>query len=104
MEWVLWVAGGFAGLFVLDRLLLWIESRGWIYYRRTKAGRGAATYHLLEWSSALDPSMRQAQVEMVREERREDESGSPPGPDPEGGDGHDLETFSKDNGEAEDVL
>lgn len=78
MEWVFWVAGAAVGLLVLDRVLLWIESRGWIYYRRTKAGRGAATYHLLEWSSALDPSMRQAQVEMVKEERREDESGAPP--------------------------
>ncbi|MFC1660463.1 hypothetical protein ACFL3S_03205 [Gemmatimonadota bacterium] len=80
----LWVAGIFLGLFVLDRLLLWMESRGWIFYRRIKGGRGAATYHLLEWTSVLDPTMRQVQVESVKEERQEDEAGDPPGED-EGG-------------------
>ena len=92
------------GLFILDRILLWIESKGWIYYRRTKAGRGAATYHLLEWSSTLDPSMRQAQVEMVREERREDESGDPPGPDSQEGDGQEPEDSPEKEQEAGDVL
>jgi hypothetical protein len=100
MHVVLWVFGALVGLFVLDRLLLWIESRGWIYYRRTKAGRGAATYHLLEWSSTLDPSMRQAQVEMVKEERREDESGAPPGSDSNDGDPKDSGAMSESDREA----
>ena len=37
---ILWVVGLAVGLFVLDRALLWMESRGWIYYRRTRPGRG----------------------------------------------------------------
>lgn len=82
---ILWIVGLAVGLFVLDRILLWVESRGWIYYRRTKPGRGAATYHLLEWNAVLDPTMRQVQEERIREKREEEESGAPPArdhPDP----------------------
>lgn len=77
------------GVFVLDRALLWAESRGWIYYRRNKPGRGASTYHLLEWNAAFDPTMRQVLEERVKEVREEEESGAPPGPDgpEEGGSG-----------------
>jgi hypothetical protein len=78
---ILWIVGLTVGLFVLDRALLWLESRGWIYYRRTKPGRGAATYHLLEWNAVLDPTMRQVQEERIREKREEEESGAPPAMD-----------------------
>jgi hypothetical protein len=79
LDTALWVVGIGLGLFALDRFFLWMESRGWIYYRRTKAGRGASTYHLFEWNAAFDPTMRQVQEESVREERQEDEAGDPPG-------------------------
>jgi hypothetical protein len=78
---ILWIVGTVVGLFVLDRALLWMESRGWIYYRRTRPGRGAATYHLLEWNAVLDPTMRQVQEERIRERREEEESGAPPAGD-----------------------
>jgi hypothetical protein len=77
LEGVLWIVGLAVGLLLLDRLLLFFESRGWIYYRRTKGGRGASTYHLLEWTSALDPSQRQVMELRVSEERQEDEAGDP---------------------------
>ena len=67
-------------MFCVDRCLLWAESRGWVYYRRTKPGRGASTYHLLEWTSTLDPTQREVIEIQVKEERREDESGDPLGP------------------------
>jgi hypothetical protein len=79
LDGALWVVGLAVGLFILDRALLFIEGRGWIYYRRTKAGRGASTYHLLEWTSVLDPSQRQVMELRVSEEKQEDESGDPPG-------------------------
>jgi hypothetical protein len=78
---VLWVVGSVVGLFFLDRVLLWAEARGWIYYRVNKPGRGASTYHLFEWNAAFDPTMRQVQEEMVKEKKEEDEAGDPPGPD-----------------------
>jgi len=80
LETAFWIVGFVAGVFVLDRFLLWIESRGWIYYRRTKPGRGASTYHLLEWTSTFDPTQREVIEIRVKEERREDEAGDPLGP------------------------
>jgi hypothetical protein len=81
METFLWLAAAGVGLFVLDRVLLWAEARGWIYYRVNKPGRGASTYHLFEWNAAFDPLMRTVQEEQVRAEKGEDEDGDPPGPD-----------------------
>ena len=84
METFLWTLGLMTGLLVLDRLLLWIEARGWIYYRKNKPGRGASTYHLLEWNAAFDPTMRQVQEERIKEKREEERSGAPPGPEGRG--------------------
>ena len=77
LDLLFWLLGLGAGLVVLDRVLLWMEGRGWIYYRRTKPGRGASTYHLLEWTSVMDPTQRQVIEIRVKEERHEDESGDP---------------------------
>ena len=74
-----WLVGTVVGLFVLDRLLLWVESHGWIYYRQNKPGRGASTFHLLEWTSVLDPTQRQV-IEIRKEKKQqEDEAGDPVG-------------------------
>ena len=81
METALWIIGLVVGLIVVDRILLWVESRGWIYYRKNKPGRGASTYHLLEWNSAFDPTMRQVLEERIREKKEEEEAGDPPVPD-----------------------
>lgn len=80
MNALIWVAGIVVALVVVDRLLLWIESRGWLYYRRTKPRGGAAVYHLLEMSSTFDPSIQQVIEVKVKEERKQEESGEPPGP------------------------
>lgn len=85
MTGVLWIVGLVIGALCLDRVRLGMEARGWIYFRRTKPGRGASTYHLLEWNAILDPTMRQVLEERTREERVEEESGAPPTPeDPPG--------------------
>ena len=84
MKAVVWVLMAAVAVFLVDRLLLWAEGRGWNYYRRNKLARGAGTYHLLEWNSAFDPTMKQVQEEMVREEEEEDESGEPPVPETRG--------------------
>lgn len=62
----------------LDRLLLRLEDRGWINYRRTGWSRGAVAYHMLELQTILDPGTQQV-IEIRYEQReQEDESGSPP--------------------------
>ncbi len=66
-----------AGL-ALDRLLLWMESRGWVYWRRNRPARGASTYHTLELHSNFDPGIRHILEATVKEEEDEDDSGDPP--------------------------
>lgn len=61
-----------------DRMLLWLERRGWIYYRRTRGLRGRAMYHAQELDSIFNPGMRHVQEAHARQEQEEDESGAPP--------------------------
>ena len=70
-----WIAGTVAVLFALDRVLLWAERRGWIYYRTHRPVRGASLYHLNELSQMLTGSG----IPEVREEVQQDESGDPRG-------------------------
>ncbi|WP_433875857.1 hypothetical protein [Sinomonas atrocyanea] len=42
MGWYWWLLIAAVVAVVLDRLLLWIEGRGWIYYRRRKPKGGSA--------------------------------------------------------------
>ena len=79
----IWIAGAALALFLLDRLLLLLESRGWIYYRTTGLHRGAATYHLLELSSVFDPGFKEIMEIRSEEEQQQDDSGAPPAPDPD---------------------
>jgi hypothetical protein len=43
LDIALWIAGVTIGLFALDRLFLWMEARGWIYWRKVKSKSGANT-------------------------------------------------------------
>lgn len=78
MTALFWILGTAAALWLLDRGLLWMESRGWIYYRKAKPRGGAAVYHLLEMSSVFDPGIREVVEARVLEEREDEESGAPP--------------------------
>ena len=37
LDIALWIAGIAIALIALDRLLLWMEARGWIYWRKVKS-------------------------------------------------------------------
>jgi hypothetical protein len=65
-------------LVALDRVLLWCETRGWIYYRRSPRRRHGAGTALLNIEAFFQPSRRHVielrqDVELLREE--DDESG-----------------------------
>jgi hypothetical protein len=75
--WLPLVGVGMAVLILLDRLLLRMEAKGLIFYRRTKGPRGGAMYHVREMASVFDPGMRYVQEEIVEEEQEQDESGAP---------------------------
>jgi len=61
----------FVALVALDRLLLRLESRGWINYRRNRLGRGGGLYHMLELHSIYEPGMRQIAEAKYREEQED---------------------------------
>lgn len=76
-----WIAGIIAALFVLgfvlDRVALWAEKRGWIYWRRSER-RGAGSLGYLE--PIFQPSMTHVLEEETRErtEAEQDQSGEDP--------------------------
>ena len=77
--WIGLAAVGAIVAWAVDRLALWAESRGWIYYRRTKRRTGANLGDaFLEIQSMLEPDKRHL-LEIRREEKSEQsETGDPP--------------------------
>ncbi len=65
--------------FLLDRLGLWMEDRGWIYYRKKEGdGKAAVGNALLQLDSFFQPEKKNV-IEMKQELKREQaESGEPP--------------------------
>lgn len=56
MQVVGWILATFLALFFLDRLALWAEAKGWIYWRRKKASTGALGSALMEMNVITNPS------------------------------------------------
>jgi hypothetical protein len=52
----LWILGFVVGLFAVDRLALWAEAKGWIYWRKKKASTGALGSALMEMNVIANPS------------------------------------------------
>ena len=74
------VAAAAVVLFWLDRLALWMEKRGWIYYRRRRSPGGIVSSAILEAQAMVEPEKRHL-IEVQREEREEERpSGDPPEP------------------------
>lgn len=66
-------------LYLLDRLLLWMERRGWVYWRKTTRSTGPGMGNaLLEIQSLVEPSARHA-LEIRQEVKEESpQPGDPP--------------------------
>jgi len=63
LDIVAWIAGIGVALFALDRLLLWMEARGWIYWRMVKSKSSGG---FLLGPDVFDPGTRH--LEEAREE------------------------------------
>jgi len=71
-----------AALFLLDRLLLWMERRGWVYWRKTERRTGPGVGNaLLEIQTLVEPATRH--VVELRQEVKVDspKPGDPPSDD-----------------------
>ena len=55
-----------AALWALDRLGLWLESRGWIYYRKVPPKGGGMAAGMSAFRELIEPEVRH-----VREERQQ---------------------------------
>ncbi len=85
-KFMVWGSCVAVGLIALDRIGLWMESRGWLYWRKTKresAGGGAVGAGMRFLQELVEPQVQH--VERDREQRRAirlDERGGPPGESP----------------------
>jgi hypothetical protein len=80
-RWSAWIGVLLVLSALVDRLLLRMESKGWIHYRRSRLGRGVGLYHLLRIHSIYDPSVSQViEAKYGEQEVEEEESGEPPEP------------------------
>jgi hypothetical protein len=77
MKWIAWLAAGVAALYVLHRLALWAEQRGWIYYQRKRSRTSLLGTGIQELHALLEPS-RQHVIEARQQDREQDEAGDPP--------------------------
>jgi hypothetical protein len=72
--WMLWACLAVAACYLLHRLALWAEGRGWVYYRRHRMPMGAVGLALLEVTPALDPAVEHV-VDGIRAEHEESGEG-----------------------------
>lgn len=81
MSWLLGLGGLTVLVLLVDRLLLWMEWRGWIDYRRTYPGRyndGHVGPAFLAIQGLLEPEKRHAAEEQTALRTEENDSGAPP--------------------------
>ena len=70
LEIILWILAGIAGLLLLDQLGLWMERKGWVYYRKVKPKGGIGDVFL--GGNVFDPGARHL-LEARQEHINEDE-------------------------------
>jgi hypothetical protein len=85
MDILIWIGGIIVGLFALDRLLLWMEAKGWIYWRKVKrkSSGGGTGAGLLGMNAIFDPGSHhtaeaQQEQEVEDEDDGDDDSQRPP--------------------------
>jgi hypothetical protein len=74
----LWIGGVVVTLLVIDRLALWAEARGWIYWRRKKAQTGALGSALMEMNVITNPSAQHVIDAKDAKKPEERENDDPP--------------------------
>jgi hypothetical protein len=80
MKIALCTAAAILALFALDRLALWMESRGWIYYRRRKPQSSALGNAFLQVQALIEPDTKHLLEARQEDVCEADESGDPPDP------------------------
>jgi hypothetical protein len=84
MKYFLWAIFVGAILYVIHRLALWAEERGWIFYRHKRATGGTMGTALLELQTILEPTKRHVIEERVNKGPATQESNDTPKPGSKG--------------------
>lgn len=74
----LWIGGVVIALFLIDRIALWAEERGWIYWRRKRAQTGALGSALMEMNTFTNPSAQHLVEAKDAKKLEERENDDPP--------------------------
>jgi hypothetical protein len=77
-RWLILAVGAVLVLVGLDRVGLWMERRGWLYYRRVKPSSSSLGNALLELQSILEPSKQHVIEARLEEHDEQADSGDPP--------------------------
>lgn len=79
MKTILFAIALMAALYGLHRLALWMEDKGWIYYRQKRASPNALGNAVLSVQQILQPDARHI-VEAKQERTQEQHGGEPKTP------------------------
>ncbi|MFT3727501.1 MAG: hypothetical protein QM759_06750 [Terricaulis sp.] len=74
----LWGLVAVAALLVLDRAGLWAESKGWIYWRRTKRRGSAMSAILSDLNAVTNPAATYVTDAKQAKKLEERDNGEPP--------------------------
>jgi hypothetical protein len=80
LEIVAWASGVALALYLLDRLGLWMERHGWIYYRKSRGMTTRAGNAFLELHSMLEPEKKHVAEIKQTQRKTQVPSGEPPTP------------------------
>lgn len=69
---------GVLGVYAFHRLLSWMDTRGWIYYRRRRGASAALGNALLQVQTFYQPSVEEVLEARLEEPTELAESGDPP--------------------------
>ena len=75
---VLWTAAIAVAAFLFDRLALWAEERGWIYWRRKKAQSTSIGAILSDLNAVTNPSAQHVVEAKQAKKLEERDNGDPP--------------------------
>lgn len=78
IEVLIWVAAIGATLVAIDRLALWAEERGWIYWRRKKAVTTSLGAILSDLNTVTNPSAQHVVEAKQAKKLEERDNGDPP--------------------------
>jgi hypothetical protein len=78
VETLTFVIGTGVAIYGLHRLALWMEARGWLYYRKTRGRSGSLGAAFLEMQALLEPSKRHVLEIVKKDDSKQSDAGDPP--------------------------